>query len=140
MVIPKIGVDVSVTEVGLQGREYIVPGWDVGHHQDSANPGEIGNAVMNGHLETINAGRVFARLKQLAVGDAIYTYTATHRLSWAVRETYAVPNTENAFLGPTPEPRLTLYTCHGTYSPIARDYSHRLVVVAELVEVGERQR
>lgn len=136
--IPKLGVAIGVMRVGVRGGEYVVPSWEVGHHADSANPGERGNAVMNGHLETINAGRVFARLKDLRPGDAVYTYTATHRLTWAVRETATVPNTEHGFVQPTDDRRLTLYTCAGTFNARAQDYTHRLVVVAELAEVSDR--
>jgi LPXTG-site transpeptidase (sortase) family protein len=132
--IPKIGVSVTVTPVGVQDGEYVVPLWEVGHHEDSPNPGALGNAIMNGHLETISAGHVFAYLNELTAGDAVYTYTDAQRLTWAIRETTTVPNTDRAFLGPTPDRRLTLYTCTGTFNPIAGDYSHRLVVVAELAE------
>ena len=62
MRIPHIGVNSPVMEMGLQGGEYQVPSFDVGHHVDSANPGQPGNSVYNGHLETINAGHIFARL------------------------------------------------------------------------------
>jgi LPXTG-site transpeptidase (sortase) family protein len=134
LAIPKIGVDADVIQVGVVDGEYDVPLWEVGHHEDTPNPGTPGNAVMNGHLQTISAGHVFARLKDLAVGDAVYTYTDTQRLTWAVREITTVPNTNRAFLGPTPDRRLTLYTCTGTFNPIAHDFSHRLVVIAELAE------
>jgi sortase A len=131
-------VSVNVKQVGVQDGVYVVPAWDVGHHEDSPNPGEPGNAVMNGHLETINAGHIFARLKDLKAGDAVYSYTSTQRLTWAVRESLTVPNTDREFLGPTSDRRLTLYTCTGTFNPITRDYSHRLVVVAALAETTAR--
>ncbi|MFN8633552.1 MAG: class F sortase [Chloroflexota bacterium] len=137
--IPKIGVSTNVSPVGTQGGLYVVPSWEVGHHDDSANPGNPGNAVMNGHLETINAGHIFAHLKDLAVGDAVYTYTTSQRLTWAVRDTRAAPNTDRQFIGPTEDRRLTLYTCTGTFNPVTRDYSQRLVVVAELAGVDDRK-
>jgi LPXTG-site transpeptidase (sortase) family protein len=132
--IPRIGVNSTVTEVGVQGGEYQVPGWNVGHHVDSPNPGEPGNSVFNGHLETINAGRVFARLKELKVGDAVYIYTDSHRLDWVIEEVRTVPNTDDGFIDPTPDTRITLYTCAGTFLPLIQDYSHRLAVVGRLVE------
>jgi len=126
-------------EVGVENGEYVVPAWDIGHHQDSAEAGEAGNAVFNGHVETINAGHVFARLKDLAPGDAIYTYTKTQRLTWSVRETKAVPNTDTDFIGPTDDTRITLYTCTGTWNPLQHDYTQRLVVVGELVKAEDRE-
>jgi len=138
MAIPKLKLSVNIMDVGIEHGEYVVPAWDVGHQDDSANPGEAGNAVFNGHVETINAGHVFARLKDLEAGDGIYTYTKTQRLIWAVRETKVVPNTDVGFLAPTEDARITLYTCTGTWRPLERDYSQRLVVVGELVGVDAR--
>lgn len=138
MVIPRIGVDSEITEVGVSGGEYEVPAWSVGHHADSAAPGESGNSVFNGHLESIQAGRVFGRLEELKAGDAVYVYTGTHRLDWAVYQVHMLPNTERDFMSTHGAVRLTAYTCTGTWSPLTRDYSHRLVVVAALVNVTPR--
>jgi LPXTG-site transpeptidase (sortase) family protein len=136
--IPRIGVKSSIMAVGAQGSAYQVPSFDVGHHADSANPGEPGNSVFNGHLETIDAGRVFARLRELRVGDAVYVYTSTHRLDWVVQQVRTVPNTDHSFILPTADTRITLYTCAGRYNPLARDYTHRLAVVGGLVRAGPR--
>jgi LPXTG-site transpeptidase (sortase) family protein len=139
MAIPKLKVTENIMEVGVEHGEYVVPAWDIGHHQDSAEPGEPGNAVFNGHVETINAGHVFARLRDLVSGDAIYTYTRTERLTWVVRETKAVDHKAVDFFAPTDDTRITLYTCTGTWLPLERDYSQRLVVVGELVSAEPRQ-
>jgi LPXTG-site transpeptidase (sortase) family protein len=136
--IPRIRVDSKVLPVGVQNGEYQVPSWEVGYHADSAKPGLPGNSVFNGHLETINAGRVFARLKELRVGDAVYVYTPSHRLDWVVREVRTVPNTDYSFIQPTADVRITLYTCAGRYDPRLRGYTHWLVVVGQLVSVTPR--
>jgi LPXTG-site transpeptidase (sortase) family protein len=136
--IPRINVDSSIMAMSVQDGEYQVPSFDVGHHADSANPGAPGNSVYNGHLETIDAGRVFARLHQLAADDAVYVYTATHRYDWVVQEVRTVLNTDTGFIRPTTDTRITLYTCAGSYDPRTRDYTHRLVVVGKLVQVGPR--
>ena len=138
MQIPRIAVNNSVSKVGVVNGEYQVPGWDVGYHADSSEPGQPGNSVFNGHLETINAGRVFARLKDLRVGDAVYLYTATHRLDWVIREVRTVPDSEYSFILPTEDTRITLYTCAGRYNPLTRGYTHWLVLVGELVEANPR--
>jgi len=138
MVIPRIGVDSSIMEMDIQGDTYQVPSFDVGHHADSAKPGQAGNQVYNGHLETIDAGRVFARLHELTAGDAVYVYTATHRFDWVVQDLRTVPNSARDFLEPTSDPRLTLYTCAGTFDLRTGDYTHRLVVVGRLVQAMPR--
>ncbi len=126
-------------EVGVRGGEYEVPAWDVGFHADSAELGQVGNSVFTGHLETIDAGRVFARLRELQTGDAVFVYTTAYRLGWIVEEVWTVPNSDHEFIQPTTDVRLTLYTCAGTYNPLARDYTHRRVVVGRLVEVAGRE-
>jgi LPXTG-site transpeptidase (sortase) family protein len=133
--IPRIGVDSSVAEVGIEHGEYKVPDWAVGHHMDSSYPGEPGNSVFNGHVQTLAAGRIFARLHQLEGGDTISVYTASHRLDWVVQEVRTVPQTDSSFILPTEDTRLTLYTCAGTYNPVTRHYSHWRVVVGQLVGV-----
>lgn len=138
MAIPKLKLNGNIIEVGVAWGAYVVPSWDIGHHEDSAQPGEAGNAVFNGHIETINAGRVFSRLKELTPGDAIYTYTKTERLTWVVRETKKVDRNDTEFFAPTDDTRITLYTCAGTWLPLERDYSERLVVVGELANVEPR--
>jgi LPXTG-site transpeptidase (sortase) family protein len=138
MLIPRIGVDSSVMEMEAQGGEYQVPSFDVGHHADSARPGEVGNQIYDGHLFTIDAGQVFARLKELAAGDAVYVYTATHRFDWVVEDAHTVETSARDFLLPTADTRLTLYTCDGTLDLRTRDYTHRRVVVGRLVQVTPR--
>src|SRR5579871_2169687 len=108
MRIPSIGVDSATVDVGVTDGYYDVPWFDVGHHVDSANPGDPGNSIFNGHVLTINAGHVFEHLKDLQPGDAVYLYSDTFRTDWAVAQVYAVSDTDNSFLAPTTEPRLTL--------------------------------
>ncbi|MBX5490897.1 MAG: class F sortase [Chloroflexi bacterium] len=138
MDIPRINVHSRVMALMPKDGEYQVPSFDVGYHADSARMGEVGNAIFNGHLETIDAGKVFARLHELVPGDAIYVYTDTHRFDWVVQEVRTVPNTDRSFLLPTTDTRITLYTCAGHFDPRTRDYTHRRVVVGKLVQVSPR--
>ena len=138
MRIPRIGVDSTTVDVGVTDGYYDVPWFDVGHHADSANPGEPGNSIFNGHVLTIGAGRVFYRLTELTPGDAIFVYTANYRTSWAVSATDAVADTDDTFLVQTDQPQVTLYTCTGRFNFLERSYAERLVVVGELVDVVER--
>jgi LPXTG-site transpeptidase (sortase) family protein len=135
--IPRIGVNSRVVAVAAPNGEYQVPAWDVGYQADSADPG-AGNSVFVGHLTTINAGRVFARLSELRPGDAIYLYTSGYRLDWVVQGVRIVLSTDSSFILPTGDIRITLYTCAGQYTPLKRDYSHRLVVVGGLARTTPR--
>jgi LPXTG-site transpeptidase (sortase) family protein len=138
MRIPRIELDSATVDVDVIDGYYAVPWFDVGHHADSANPGESGNSIFNGHVLTINAGRVFYRLKELEPGDAVFVYTPDYRTGWAVASTFAVADGNDAFLTQTDVPQLTLYTCTGAFNPLERSYAERLVVVSELIEVVPR--
>ena len=137
--IPRIGVDSPVVEVGvLADGEFQAPAFSVGHHVGSSNPGEPGNSVFAGHLTSINAGRVFARLHELRPGDAVFLYSQGYRLDWVVSGVRTVPNTDSSFILPAGDTRITLYTCAGQYLPLSRDYSQRLVVTGRLVRAMPR--
>jgi LPXTG-site transpeptidase (sortase) family protein len=138
MRIPKIGVDSHITDVGITDGFYDVPWFDIGHHVDSHNPGEFGNSIFNGHVVTINAGDVFRHLDQLVAGDAVYVYTQSYRLDWAVSDTFSVAQDDNSFLEDSSERRVTLYTCTGQFNPLERSYAERLVVTAQLVSLSVR--
>jgi LPXTG-site transpeptidase (sortase) family protein len=138
MRIPSIGVDSHISDVGVVDGYYDVPWFDIGHHADSHNPGDVGNAVFNGHVVTINAGEVFRQLDQVQQGDAIYLYTPSYRLDWVTTATFPVDQHDSSFLEDTAEPRVTLYTCTGQFNPIERNYAQRLVVSALLVNIGPR--
>ena len=138
MRIPRIEVDSHVSDVDVVGDYYDVPWFDVGHHVDSANPGDLGNSIFNGHVVTINAGNVFRRLHELRPVDAVYVYTPDFRLDWVVIDVFEVARDDNGFLDPSEQPRITLYTCSGDFNPVERSYANRLVVVGQLVRTGPR--
>ena len=141
LMIPAIDLDTSIVGVGLEiqtisGRrmltwstpDFFAAGW----HIDSAEPGETGNVVLNGHNNVY--GEVFRDLDKVAAGDEItiradgtdfvYTIVERHIIKdkWVSTETH----TENAqWVLPTEEARLTLVTCWPYTSN-----THRLIVVA----------
>lgn len=138
MRIPSIEVDSHISDVGVVGGYYEVPWFDIGHHGDSANPGDLGNSIFNGHVVTVNAGEVFRRLHELRPGDAVYAYTPGYRLDWVVTDVFSVAQDDNSFLDDTEAPRLTLYTCTGQFNPVERSYAERLVALGQLVNAGQR--
>lgn len=139
MLIPSIGVDSTVVEAQIKDGEWQVPKFVVGHLEGTAYPGESGNGVYSGHVESISSGNVFANLAKVRVGDSIYLFTAAQMLRYQVTETKVVKNTDVEVLYPTPEPRITLITCTGSWDVAARDYTHRLVVVATPWKAPEPQ-
>lgn len=138
--IPGIKVDSPVVEAPLKNGEWEVPKFVAGHLEGTANPGESGNVVLTGHVESISSGNVFARIGELAVGDYIFLYAGTGLIPYQVERKLIVKNDDLSVVRPTLTPVLSLITCTGIWNPLTRDYSERLVVVAAPVDLAESDR
>ena len=139
--IPKLSIDASFETLGLQKDNTIeVPkGYDtVGWYTLGATPGDIGPAVILGHVDSKAGPAVFYSLGQLNKGDrfSIYREDGTE----AVFEVDALErNSQDAFptekvYGPIGYAGIRLVTCSGVYDHETRRYSNNLVVYGHLVE------
>lgn len=144
MVIPAIGVDAPVVDVGWHviWREGEARGvWDTvagaaGHHRGSADPGQPGNCVLSAHSSDAG-GAIFRRLDELATGDVVQLYnfsgTCYHYIITTVLTvdetgaTAAEKRQHATWLDPTDQPVLTLVTCWPSWA-----YTHRIIVRASL--------
>jgi sortase A len=137
VVIPRIGVDSKVIDVGvLPSGEMDTAAFAVGRLYSSAQAGDPGNAVLAGHNDV--EGEVFRRLAELRPGDVIILYrgeTAFRyrvQLRTVVREDGATmaQRLENArWMDPTDGPTCTLISCY----PYRVD-THRVIVRGQLIE------
>jgi sortase A len=150
LLIPSLGLDAPVVEVSWEvtfDGETWQSVWQtadsaVGHHRDSANPGESGNIVMSGHHNT--RGEVFRQVSEIGqpgsafqTGDEIilvaqdgtrYAYTVVDWERFEENGTTADERRRHAsFLGQTTDATLTLVTCWPYESN-----SHRVLVIAKL--------
>lgn len=147
IVIPALGVDAPVRDVGLsaafdssQGSDIFYQ-WQVpqsyaaGWHHTSAPLGQPGNTVLNGHQNVY--GEVFRDLEDLEIGAGIILYDneQTYLYEVVTREilpeqgqSTAVREANARWIQPTADERLTLVTCWPYTSN-----SHRLVIVARPV-------
>lgn len=141
LVIPAIALDAPVTPaytqlVQLHGEvfeQWLAPNWfAAGWQQGSAQPGEVGNTVLNGHHNI--DGMVFANLHKLIQGDEIVVYSGDREYHYIVSQVMNVPERgmpleqrqENArWVLPSTDERLTLVTC---WPPESN--THRIIVVA----------
>jgi len=150
MIIDKLGVDAPVATYGLDENDVpIVPtGADaadvVAWYDFSAQPGTGGNSVFAGHV-TWFGNAVFLKLDTIQAGDTIrllddkgaeILYRVTANQSLAPDDPEAVKT-----MYPTDKDMVTIITCGGTFfdtgDPIAGgDYTHRIVIKAELVTVN----
>jgi sortase A len=123
LVIPAIGVDVPVVEG--DGWEQLKKG--AGHHASTANPGERGNCFISGHNDIF--GEIFRDLEKLELEDEIIVYAGAQPFHYRVKAKRIVEPDDVSVMYSTSTPVLTLMTCY----PYLVD-THRLVVIAELVE------
>ncbi len=139
LTVQAIGVRSAVIPIGIDGTRAIqvpkradVVGWWSG----GSAPGEPGPTVLVGHFDSKTAAGVFARLKEVTVGDlivasqtdgALYTYYVTEieHLSKS-----AFP-TERVY-GRTADSTLRLVTCGGKFDRKTGHYVENTIVYAEL--------
>jgi sortase A len=137
--IPAIGVDAHIQRVGISkhGTMAVPTNYtDVGWYRYGTIPGNVGSAVMAGHLDNgLSLPGVFKNLKDLKTGDDIIIETESGtNIHFKVTDisslAYDTKVTESVF-GKTNTPTLKLITCEGTWNPEKKTYSDRLVLTAE---------
>ncbi len=143
IIIPSIGVDSKVVEVGWEVKEqngqqvavWQVAEYAVGHHRGSANPGEGSNIVLAGHVG--GYGKVFKDLINVREGDQIILFAGGEQRLYVVREQVLVheegvsPEQQamNAlYIAPTSEEMVTLVTCWPDRGP--DKFKYRIIVRA----------
>lgn len=140
LLIPSIDVDSSLERLHRDSRGVLVaPAYadEAGWWAKGVVPGQIGAAVIVGHLDTILGPAVFVRLKQLRPGDRIevrlsdgstvrFSVDSSHVATKALFPSAAV-------YGATPDAQLRLITCSEPFNPVAHSYTDNLVVFATMV-------
>jgi sortase A len=111
---------------------------DVAWYTASARPGNPGNAVIDGHLDSKTGPAVFYRLGDLQPGDDVFVTTADGvelRFVVTALETYATDDAPTfSVFGPATAPRLNLITCDGTFNRAVHQYDQRLLVRTVLAQ------
>ncbi|MFN7160685.1 MAG: sortase domain-bontaining protein [Candidatus Gracilibacteria bacterium] len=139
IIIPSIAVNAAVQKVGLtaDGAMDIPKSYsDAGWYELGTYPGDIGSAVMDGHLNWINNVRgVFADLQKLKPGDKILVKDEKGNIvSFIVRESKLYGASDDAaaiFSSSDGKAHLNLITCDGVWDKKQQQYSKRLVVFAD---------
>lgn len=133
--VPAIDLDVPVEEVSSArlGESWLwpVPEDAAGHHLGTANPGEPGNIVISGHVDTRRGPGIFARLSEVKAGDTVTLESADGRFTYRVESVSVVPEADVSVMLQVPSERLTLITCVADGA-----YEQRLVVRAVRAEDG----
>jgi hypothetical protein len=141
--IAAIGVNSQVGTLGLQpDLEVMVPTNTrvVGWYKDGPPPGQIGSAVILGHVDSTQGPGVFFWLKSLKAGDRIRTVLANGTVTtFAV--TKVVQYSKSSFpdrlvYGSHGTRSLQLVTCGGTFDHATGHYESNIVVYSNLLSVS----
>lgn len=143
LVIPKLGINAAVVSVGLAANgDMAAPStWEtVGWYNRGPLPGEAGNAVIDGHLDSYTGPAVFWHLRELKPGDSIQLKAAdgaTLRFVVTGSQSFDVNSfPSRQIFGPASVPQLNLITCNGSWDQNQGQYNQRLVVFTKLVGSG----
>lgn len=139
LLIPSVRLDAPVEPVGvLPNGQMGVPKSTktVGILANGVVPGQKGNALIAGHVDSYSGPAVFYPLKKLKVGDPVLISNANN--DFLVFKVVAVESYRTAeapldkIFGDTDEARLNLITCTGKYNRQKREHEKRLVIYTRL--------
>lgn len=140
LVIPSLGIDAEVQEVGItaDGNMGVPTNFtDVAWYKYGAAPGGAGSAVIAGHVDNgLGLSGVFKRLNELEEGDEISIERKDGtRLTFIVTGTRSYPYDDvptDIVFNPSGSARLNLITCEGSWVKSEKTYDQRLVVFTKL--------
>jgi LPXTG-site transpeptidase (sortase) family protein len=137
--IPALEISADIQSVGLTKNNAMESPnnfKDAGWFKLGPKPGERGNAVIAGHLDSDkNTDGIFGRLQGIAVGDYIYvTNDQNQKLRFRATRSEVYDEAKapmEEIFGPSAHIRLNLITCDGVWDRGKSDYTKRLVVFSE---------
>jgi len=139
LTIPAVGITSRLARLHLTpGGALSVPAAfdQAGWYSGGPRPGDIGPAVLAGHVDSTTGPAVFYRLRDLKPGDSVRIRRGDGTVAaFAITELRQYP--KNAFptdavYGPVPAPELRLITCTGVFDRDRSSYRSNLVVFATL--------
>lgn len=131
VVVPSAKVDAPIAEVGVvmeNGKATWETAWQaVGHHLDSALPGQPGNVVLTGHVSVADRRNLaaFAKLDGVKTGDSIDVYSGEAVYHYRVDNIAVVTPDAVNILKSGQASTVTLITC-------THDLKNRLVITGTL--------
>jgi hypothetical protein len=142
LTIPAIGVATPLVRLGRErdgGMQVPVDFGRAGWFAEGPVPGQVGPAVIAGHVDSRTGPAVFFRLRELRPGDTVQVELADGaRLKFVVEQARRFPKatfpTAEVF-GPAPWAALRLVTCGGDFDRARGSYRDNLVVFARLARV-----
>ncbi|MEV6619752.1 class F sortase [Amycolatopsis sp. NPDC051106] len=139
--IPKIGAESSLLAVAVKTDGSIsVPSvhtpMQAAWYKLSPVPGDVGPAIVLGHVDGDKKPGIFYKLKDLAPGDEVDIDRSDGRkLKFVVDRVTQVPKDtfpKDAVYGNSDKPELRLITCGGVFDHAEHSYKDNIVVYANL--------
>ena len=139
--IPKIGADSALISVAVNkdGQIAVPPVTEpmqAAWYRLSPVPGDVGPAIILGHVDGNHQPGIFYKLKDLNPGDEILvTRSDGHDVKFVVDHKIQVPKDKfpaDAVYGNTDKPQLRLITCGGVFDHAEHSYVDNIVVYANL--------
>jgi sortase (surface protein transpeptidase) len=141
--IPALGVASRIMELGLErdGSMEVPPGaYPVGWYDGSPTPGQLGPAVLAGHVDWKGEPGAFYGLRELRPGDTIVVdradgTVATFRVDRVEEHPKDDFPTQDVY-GDIDHAGLRLITCGGAFDEDTGDYQDNIIVFASLAAVA----
>jgi hypothetical protein len=135
--VPAAGVDSGLVDLGLDAAGALEVPADpalAGWYAQGPVPGDVGPAVIAGHVDSRDGPAVFSRLRDLSAGDEVLVdrsdgTTARFTVDRVERHPKDAFPTD-AVYGPTADAQLRLVTCGGDFDHSAGSYEDNVVVFA----------
>jgi sortase (surface protein transpeptidase) len=141
--IPVIGVSTSLSALGANPTgtvevptNFQQPGW----FQPGPTPGQLGSAVILGHVDNYQGPAVFFRLRTLQAGDQVSVTLADGVVARFAVDAVAMYTKadfpDQQVYGPHDDSSLQLVTCGGTFDADTGHYLSNVVVYTTLVSAS----
>ncbi|WP_436492698.1 class F sortase [Actinokineospora sp. HUAS TT18] len=141
--IPKIGAESTLVPLGLNPDQTVeVPPvtqpMQAGWYRLGPRPGDVGPAVVLGHVDGGGKPGIFHRLRELAAGDEVRVSRADGSVAlFTVTRVEQIAKKEfptDRVYGETDAAELRLITCGGSFDAAAKSYRENVIVYASLSE------
>jgi sortase (surface protein transpeptidase) len=138
--IPSVRIDTSLLRLGLNADNTLQVPWKpllAGWYQGSPTPGELGPAIIAGHVDSWATGpAVFYHLGQVVVGAAVLVTRADRSVAhFQVTAVTSYPKTAfptQLVYGDVNRAELRVITC-ANWNSTTKEYDNNVVVFARLV-------
>lgn len=142
LIIPKLSVDARILSVGVNAKgalETPYNVYDTAWYNESAQPGQLGAMLINGHISSWTTHGVFYGLKTLQPGDAIdvqggngaiFTYQVVKTQVYDANNVDMTTAMES--INPS-KPGLNLISCTGDVISGTSEFNERIIVFATQV-------